>query len=296
MKEKPVLYLRSFTAFMVTAAFTVMVVTGIVLFVVPQGRIANWVDWSLLGLGKEAWGDVHILFGLIFLIAGIAHLYPFNWKPFKHYLAERVAGRIDFKRPKREAVAALAVSGLLLAGGIAAVPPFNSLYELNDWAKSAWVTSPEYEPPFGHAEELPLSSLARKTDMDLDRAMAELKARGIRFDGPRDRLDRIAHANGLSAMDVYMLIRPFERKPEMRTLAAHTPETVEADFEGTGIGRRTLAEICGNVGIDLATARARLTAAGIETADGETIRSIADRHDMGPIDVLKTMLIKGYKA
>ena len=292
MKEKPVLYLRSFTAFMVTAAFTVMVVTGIVLFVVPQGRIANWVDWSLLGLGKEAWGDIHILFGLVFLIAGIAHLYPFNWKPFKHYLAERVAGRIDFKRPKREAVAALAVSGLLLAGGIAAVPPFDALYELNDWAKRAWVTSPEYEPPFGHAEELPLSSLARKTDMDLDRAMAELKARGIRFDGPRDRLDRIARANGLSAMDVYMLIQRFEKRPEEKTFAAYTPETVEDEFEGIGVGRKTLAEICKKAGVDLTTARTRLTAAGIEADDGDTIRSIADRYDMAPIDVLKTMLIK----
>ena len=292
MKEKPVLYLRSFTAFMVTAAFTVMVVTGIVLFVVPKGRIANWVDWSLLGLGKEAWGDIHIVFGLVFLIAGIAHLYPFNWKPFKHYLAERVAGRIDLKRPRREVVVALVVTGLLLAGGIAAVPPFDSLYELNDAAKQAWVTSPEYEPPFGHAEELPLSSLARKTNMDLDRAMAELKARGIRFDGPRDRLDRIAHANGLSAMDVYMLIRPFERKPEKITFAAHTPETIEEEFEGAGVGRRTMAEICGNAGVDLATARARLIAAGIEAGDRETMRSVADRYDMAPIDVLKTMLIK----
>jgi hypothetical protein len=30
--------------------------------------------------------------------------------------------------------------------------------------------------------------------------------------------------------------------------------------------------------------------------DGKTIRSVADRYDVSPIDVLKTMLIKDYKA
>ena len=296
MKDKRVMNLRSFTAFMVTTAFAVMVVTGVVLFIVPQGRIANWVDWRLLGLGKEAWGDLHLLFGMVFIVAGVAHLYPYNWKAFKNHLAKRVEGRLDLMRPKREAVLAVAATVLLAVGAIADVPPFSYLYHLNDTAKRAWVLSPDYEPPFGHAEELPLASIARKTGMDLDIALAELKARGLRVDGPSDRLNRVARVNGLSPMDVYMLIRQFEKRPDPKSLVPFTPEAVEERFEGTGVGRKTLENICNEVGVDMAVARKRLAAAGIEATGNETMRAVADHHDMAPIDVLKTLLIDGFKA
>ena len=296
MKDKRVMNLRSFTAFMVTTAFAVMVVTGVVLFVVPQGRIANWVDWRLLGLGKEAWGDIHLLFGTVFIVAGVAHLYPYNWKAFKNYLAKRVSGRLDLKRPKREVVLAIAATLLLVAGAIADVPPFSYLFQLNETAKQAWVASPEYEPPFGHAEELPLASIARKTGMDLDKALAELKARGLRVDGPSDRLNRVARVNGLSPMDVYMVIRQFEKRPDVKTLVTFTPEAVEDRFEGTGVGRKTLEQILNEVGMDFAAARKRLAAAGIEVSKDDTMRAVADRHDLSPIDVLKTILIEGFKA
>ena len=35
---------------------------------------------------------------------------------------------------------------------------------------------------------------------------------------------------------------------------------------------------------------------GIEAAIGEILRKIADRHDISPIDVLKHILIDGYKG
>lgn len=54
---------RSLTAFLVTWSFVVLTVNGIVLYVVPQGRIAYWVHWSLVGMEKEQWGWVHSVDG-----------------------------------------------------------------------------------------------------------------------------------------------------------------------------------------------------------------------------------------
>ncbi len=48
---------RSLIAFMVTWSFAVLTVTGIVLYIVPQGRIAYWTLWSFLGLSKDQWGE-----------------------------------------------------------------------------------------------------------------------------------------------------------------------------------------------------------------------------------------------
>lgn len=287
MDRKP-FSMRAMTAFMVTAAFLFCAVTGIVLFVVPQGRIANWVDWRLLGLLKEEWAQIHIVFGLLFLVFGVIHLVPYNWPTFKAYMAARRHGRLDFRRPRRELVAGLVVTLLLAFGAIAAVPPFSHLFAFNAWVKEAWVAGPEHQPPFGHAEELSLAGFAKRTNMDLAAATAALEARGVAFAGPQDSLGAIAKANGLSAMDLYMLIKPFERRTEVPA-AGHTAETVETLFAGKGIGRRTVAEMAAEAGVDAGVAVARLEKAGI-AADGRTLRELADAHRMAPTDVLKIML------
>ena len=293
MSKAKAFNLRSFTSFMVTVAFLVATVTGIVLFIVPQGRIANWVNWELVGLSKDAWGDIHLTFAVVFIIGGFLHLYPYNWKPFKNYLAERVSGRLDMKRPKKEFLAALGAAVVLIAGTVANVPPFTYLFDLNDMAKESWVSSPDLEPPFGHAEELSLAGFSRKMNIDLKGAMAELKAKGVKFDGAKSKLNEIAAANDTNAMNVYMLIKKFEKKPAPMavTKASLTGEEVEAKFSGTGIGRKTLAQVSEQVGLSLEEVKARLAKAGIKADGQQKMKEIAEPADMTPVDLLKVILI-----
>ena len=72
--------LRKITSLTAALAFCVVVVTSVILYIVPQGRVAYWADWRLWGLTKEQWGDVHITVGLLFLLALVLHLF-YNWKP-----------------------------------------------------------------------------------------------------------------------------------------------------------------------------------------------------------------------
>lgn len=290
--EKKNLNIRSMTTFLVTAAFLLCAVTGIVLYVVPQGRIANWVDWQLLGLLKDEWAQIHIVFGLLFLIFGVVHLYPYNWPTFKAYLAKRTKGRLDYKRPKREVVLASVIAVLLVAGSISKAPPLSYLFDLNAWAKGAWVISAEYEPPFGHAEEFSLSGFAKKMNMDVEQAVAEIRAKGLEFENAKQSLGEIAKANGVSAMDVYLLIKKFERQPEPVTLAAYTAETVEEHFSGKGVGRVKLADFCASAEFPIEKAKKRLAKAGVDVSGDETVKDIAASLNVTPIDVLKIILVR----
>lgn len=287
--------MRSTTAFLVTAAFLLSGVTGIVLFAVPQGRIANWVDWKLIGLLREDWVQVHLVFGLLFLVFGVIHLFPYNWPTFKAYLAARTKGRLDFRRPRKELIVSLAIAALLVVGAITKAPPVSYLFDFNAWVKDAWVAGPDYQPPFGHAEELSLAGFAKRMNMDLDRAVTELKGRGMAFAGPQESLGQIAKANAMSAMDLYMLIKPFERAPEAApAVARYTAESVEEAFSGKGVGRKSLADMCAETGLDLALAKARLETAGVKADDGQTMKALADILKVTPIDVLKILLIDGH--
>ena len=59
--------LRKITSLTAALAFVLMVLTSIILYIVPQGRIAYWADWHLWGLTKTEWGNIHINSGLLFL-------------------------------------------------------------------------------------------------------------------------------------------------------------------------------------------------------------------------------------
>ena len=49
----------------------VLTINSIILYVVPEGRIANWADWYFLGLTKGDWGAQHTTIGFLFIFAGI---------------------------------------------------------------------------------------------------------------------------------------------------------------------------------------------------------------------------------
>jgi hypothetical protein len=282
---------RSLIAFIVTWAFGILTITGLVLYIVPQGRVAFWTHWSLLSLNKQQWGDVHMMFGGIFIIAGMVHLY-YNWKPFKKFLAEKARGHLQIKQ---EFVVAMVFSVVIVVMSIFHIPPVSWVFDLNETLKDSWVTRPELEPPFGHAEEVSLAGISRRMGLDLEQSMAALKRNGYKFNGPQDSLEKIANANATTPMAVYELIRPYELQRAPIPITGMTVEEVENRYAGTGLGRKTLAEVCEKVEIGITSCVERLTVKGFEIGAEDKLKQVAERYDINPIDVLKMLLVPDYK-
>ena len=59
---------RSFTSILTAFSFLGLTISGIILFVVPPGRIANWTGWTIFALTKEQWIALHDWFAVIFMI------------------------------------------------------------------------------------------------------------------------------------------------------------------------------------------------------------------------------------
>lgn len=281
---------RSLASLMTAAGFLVMTLSGIVAFVVPHGRIAYWTDWRFWGLTKTNWGDVHIIGCVLFLIAGGFHVY-FNWRPLTGYLLDRVKGRIKFTR---ELAVTLLVTVWVLVGAIYRIPPLRYIADLSDLAKESWV-SREYEPPFGRAELLDLNSFCKKQEIPIEQAFAELQARKIAVSNPKDSIAEIAKNNGKSPLQLYMVLKPLEGKAaSLSTAAAITPEQVEERFAGSGIGRKTVGEVIVSMKVDGVAVRRRLTVLNIDAKEDEPLKQAAERNGVGPIELLKAMLVEGY--
>jgi hypothetical protein len=96
-------------------------------------------------------------------------------------------------------------------------------------------------------------------------------------------------------MEIYLLIKKFEPAPEPENLNTYTPESVELEFSGTGIGNKSIAAISEKLGLELRTAIDRLKLAGIIVEEGQTMKAVAEVTGTEAIEIMKVMLIDGYK-
>jgi hypothetical protein len=178
--------------------FTVLVLTGIVLFIQPHGRVAYWVDWRLWGLSKTQWDTAHINVAILFLLAMVFHIY-YNWRSIVSYLKDKAGHLWVNNRPFN---IALLITALVVCGTIAGTPPFCWVMDLNDSIKGSAVKT-YGKPPYGHAELSSLKTLAFRMRIDLGKSIQGLKSSGINFKGPDQRIVDIARLNGKTSKQVF---------------------------------------------------------------------------------------------
>ena len=155
---------RGFVSALTALSFIAMTVTGLVLFVTPPGRFANWTDWRMFGLTKHQWGATHIWLSLLFLGAAGFHIY-LNWRPMISYFKSRITRHFGLRR---EWVLAVVLCIIVGTGTLAEIPPFSSLMALNETTKHSWENKkPEVRPPIPHAELMTLRELADNTGANL---------------------------------------------------------------------------------------------------------------------------------
>lgn len=279
---------RAFTSLCSLVSFILLCLTGIILYVEPQGRVAYWIKWHFITLEKDQWGNIHVYSGLLFLIAGGFHIY-YNWKLLIKYVSGKIESTFQYKRE-------LILSGIILiwvaVSGIWSLPPLVYVSELGESIKSSWVTSSELEPPFGHAELVSLQTFCKKQQIPLDQAMLELRSAGFIVDGPKSTLAEIAESKRTSGMSVYAVIKKLETGPEANERAKKwTAETIEETFAGTGLGNKTIGQIIEEMKLDTNNVFQRLRAIKIEAKNDDKLKALADKNSTTPIKLMTTILV-----
>ncbi len=261
---------RAFFSLYVVFSFVVMAVTGFVLFVSPPGRVANWAEWTLMGLTKTQWQALHTTFTTFFVAAGIFHVY-FNWNILVSYLKNRLHRGIPRKRELAwSAVAAVALAALTLGE----VPPVGYLMDASETASAAW-SNPGTEPPVPHAEMLTLAKLAETVKVPADTLRAKLDAAGIPAGEPGATVGTIAESRGMTPAALYALLMKGEAAPAI-TIA-----------EGGGYGQKSVRQLSEQLQVPLATALENLRRAGIDAGESANVRELAAAHGKLPIELVK---------
>ncbi len=267
--------LRRVVSLTSTLTFIVLIITSVILYIVPQGRVAYWADWRLWGLTKTQWGDIHINTGVVFLAAICFHIY-LNWKPLIAYLkgkAKRVrVFTADFNL-------ALLIVAVVVTGTLVHVPPFSSIVQLNEAIKAS--AAVKYgEPPYGHAELSSLKNFTAKVGIDSGKAMERIAAAGIKVESAKQSLQEIARANNLSPRQVYQIMLSGNAKDKSGSLDDLLPV-----LPPPAIGRLTLDELAERYGLNTKAVLRQMEATGIKVSGDKTIKQLAAELEMAPKDL-----------
>ena len=271
--------IRKITSLTAALSFILTVVTSIVLYVVPPGRVSYWADWRFWGLTKDGWGNLHIVMGVLFLVALFLHIY-YNWKPLISYLKDK---KRNLKVWTAEFNIALVITLVFGVGAVLPFPPISWIMDANTWFKDGG--SAKYgEPPYGHAELSSLNAFSQKMGLDAEKAVALLKDAGYPVTGPGDTLEHLARAKKVPPQKVYEVIQTARKAGAQPSPGGQMPPTPQP-----GTGNLSLADLCTQFGLNMKEVVGKLKEKGIVAAEKTTLKKIAEQNKISPTAVYEAI-------
>jgi len=258
--------LRAFISLYIVISFLIAGISGVILFLSPPGRIANWTNLTILGLAKSQWQALHTVFTFLFVLAAAVHIY-FNWRPLTAYLRTKAQ---HTRYIRKELISSGLLVIILSSLTLTDIPPFSTLMQLSEDLSYSWST-PGTEPPIPHAELLTIEELGVRTGIPVPQIISNLSKAGIRVETTTTTLGQIAASLDTAPQELYKKIMTEKNK-----------ET----YPGGGYGRMTLRTISEQLSIPLEQCLNHLKQNGIETDPDVTLRDLADRLGMNPHDIL----------
>jgi len=195
---------RGFTSLLMAFSFFISLISGILLYFTPQGKIAHWTNWTILGLDKEMWAALHINSSLIFFIIFIFHLY-FNWKVLTRYIKKKTEMAFNLKY---EFLIALIVSIFIIVATLFNIEPFKSIIKWNDDIKNYWAEQAQSQPPIPHAEDMTVNEFCKNFDIPFESFERKLNLKGWEFEDANEMIKDIARRNRISPADIYRYLKP----------------------------------------------------------------------------------------
>lgn len=116
-------------------SFLVLVLSGVAEFISPFGRLGMMIKWEMLWLDKMQWQALHLVFMIVFTVAGFVHIF-LNIRPIKAYLKNRSKTMVVFTK---EMSIALAITVVLFVATVQKFEPIENFVKLNKSFNDYWV-------------------------------------------------------------------------------------------------------------------------------------------------------------
>lgn len=257
--------------------------SSLALFAGPSTEVAQWSQWTFLGLSRPRLESLHYGLGLLLIVSGLVNLFTGAGRMMAEGESDAPAGPIWI-------IALLIFTAVTLACALM-LPPGGTLTAMSSSLKT-WHAKSFGEPPLAGAAALSPTELAKRLSLDPAKSLANLAAHNVKLSSPDATIAELARLNGLAPAAVYETMRggkeprlPAPPAPEaQKAQTPPAPPQLPAD-PPPGLGRLKLADVCEQYGVNLAAAVDKLAKSGIKASGDMTLRQIAQNNLMLAIEV-----------
>ncbi len=194
---------QSFISIGLLLSFIIMVFSGIVLYVAPEGSLSRWIGWDVLNLTKKQWEHQHTVFSYLFIIFSVFHIFKINWLLLISYLSPE---KINFSHSK-EILIALIISVFVFIGTLTNIQPFKYIINLgsnisNNYSKGVLM------PNVADAEKLSLEDFALKVFNITYDELEEILIKMSFVDVSKEKSVMVfCNNNNIDPHDLYIIIK-----------------------------------------------------------------------------------------
>lgn len=189
---------RSFVSWLFLMIFSLLVVSGVALYIAPRCRDAEWAGWTFLGMGKDPWEVLHMATGFFGIILAVIHI-AYNWSCLMRYV-HKLRPTVVFRW--REVLAASVISIGLLGLSAAEMPPVTWLEDYHSQRKEAFSKS-IHTAPWRNAEKASIDELAEHLNIEHAELLKAFRRAGYSV-GPGQSLETIARRYQMAPMQLYI--------------------------------------------------------------------------------------------
>jgi len=268
--------LRRFISLCIGFSFLMMSYSGIILFLSPKGRVANWTNWEILGLDKTQYAHLHVNFMVLFLVGMLFHIY-LNWAPFLMYLKNKTKA---FSLFTKEFLLAFGLNLLFVVGTLYYWVPFEQFLDFQDDIKASWEQRVE-KAPYSHAELSTVEEFAQKTEQNAQTIVTQLSTHKLSGVTLSTTIGAIAKENGKSPAQIFDMISD---KPQNGMLR-----------QGGGYGKLSLKEASIEQSFELEKALQLIDEKGFSANKNSTLKEIANALHVKPIELLELLQTTSQK-
>ncbi len=264
---------KSFVSFSLVWSFIIILISGIVLYIAPPGRVSNWTNWMLFGFSKAGWQAIHTIFSLTFVCLSVFHLIVFNWKVFWFYLMTKTSKGLN---KQKELLISLALIIIVFSGTYFNIQPFKAVMDFGEWTTESWETKEELAP-IPHAELLTIKELSQKhVKISADSILLLIRQKGLKADSTGQTIAKISELNNLTPAQLYTIITPSSKDSNMETV--HKPQL-------QGLGRKTLREIATERKIEVSVLIDVLRKSNIKANPDDKLKDVAESTGKTPLEI-----------
>ncbi len=282
--------MRKITSMTMIWSLIVLTFNSIVLYVVPEGRIANWADWRFWGLDKHDWSAQHTTVGFLFIFAGLLHIY-YNWKPIVSYMKNKAKKLTGFSTASN---IGLVLTLVFVIGTYLDVPPMSTIVDFSEQIKEGAAT--KYgDPPYGQAQSSSLKGFTSRLGLDLEKSRDLLDKAGITVTDDKEMITDIAKRSNRTPQQIYDIIKSAGlQQPAGSSDQADEHSAVDSvngvTAPKSGMGKKTITQLCEEIGEDCDMIIEGLKKRGMTIDPEKKLKDLATENETGPMQIYETMV------